>query len=94
MPRSLSQMRKAWKADDSTYPFILAGSGTLGMEMAMQNLLEEGNRALVLSIGYFGDRFVDMARRIPGIEYHVEKAEVGYAFSREQVEKLLKQVIS
>lgn len=62
------------------------------MEMTMQNLLEEGNRALVLSIGYFGDRFGDMARRIPGLEYHVEKTEIGAGFTRDHVSKLLQQV--
>lgn len=88
----MKQMRTAWKADDSSMPFILAGSGTLGMEMTMQNLLEQGNRALVLSIGYFGDRFIDMAKRISGVEYHVEKSEIGKAFTREQVSNLFQQV--
>ena len=40
-------------------PFVVAGSGTLAMELAGANLIEPGDRALVVNTGYFGDRFGD-----------------------------------
>ena len=37
-------------------PFIIAGAGTLAMEIALLNVAEKGDRVLILSQGYFGDR--------------------------------------
>jgi len=41
---------------------ILTCSGTGGLESAVANLLSPGERILVVSIGYFGDRFAQIAR--------------------------------
>ena len=41
--------------------FILTCSGTGGMEAAVVNTLSPGDKALVLSIGAFGDRFATIA---------------------------------
>lgn len=57
--QALERMRKVWKAADGQ-PFILAGSGTLAMDSVGANLVEPGDRALVLSTGVFGDRFEDL----------------------------------
>ncbi|KAJ1656081.1 hypothetical protein IWQ61_004277 [Dispira simplex] len=43
----------------SGQPFVVAGSGTLSWDLAVCNLVETGDRALVLSTGLFGDRMVD-----------------------------------
>jgi aspartate aminotransferase-like enzyme len=43
--------------------FILTGSGTGVMEAAVVNLLSAGERAMVVSIGNFGDRFAEIARK-------------------------------
>ncbi|KAJ3571272.1 hypothetical protein NP233_g3861 [Leucocoprinus birnbaumii] len=40
-------------------PFIIAGSGTLGWDQVGANLIERGDRALVVSTGYFGEGFKD-----------------------------------
>ncbi|MGB9592886.1 MAG: pyridoxal-phosphate-dependent aminotransferase family protein [Anaerolineae bacterium] len=45
------------------YPFVVAGSGTLAMELGLANLVEPGDRVLVLRTGVFGERFSDIARR-------------------------------
>lgn len=45
------------------YPFVVAGSGTLAMELGLANLVEPGDRVLVLRTGVFGERFTDIARR-------------------------------
>jgi len=49
---ALENMRRVWIAPEGR-PFIVAGSGTLAMELAGANLTEPGDRALVLSTGVF-----------------------------------------
>jgi alanine-glyoxylate transaminase/serine-glyoxylate transaminase/serine-pyruvate transaminase len=41
-------------------PFVIAGSGTLAMEMAATNVVQRGEKALVVNNGVFGDRFVSI----------------------------------
>lgn len=55
----LDMIQKIWKAPEG-HPFILAGSGTLAMDMAIANLVERGDNALVISTGYFGERFKEI----------------------------------
>ena len=43
--------------------FLLTGSGTGGMEAAIVNTLSPGDKVLALSIGFFGDRFADIAEQ-------------------------------
>lgn len=42
--------------------FIIAGSGTAAMEAATVNLLSPGDKALVISGGKFGKRFVELVK--------------------------------
>nr|MDO8133416.1 alanine--glyoxylate aminotransferase family protein [Candidatus Njordarchaeum guaymaensis] len=42
-------------------PFILAGSGTLGMETALCNVVEPGEKILCVNNGFFGERFGEIA---------------------------------
>jgi len=42
--------------------FIVAGAGTLSMEMALVNTAAPGDKILVLSQGYFGDRMAAVGR--------------------------------
>lgn len=39
--------------------FVIAGSGTLGWDIAASNLIFPGENALVLSTGFFSDKFAD-----------------------------------
>ena len=43
---------------------VLAGSGTLGLEAALTNLLRPGETLLVVNHGYFGDRFAEVGRAL------------------------------
>ena len=86
--RSLERMREVWQAPTGQ-PFVLAGSGTLAMDCAGANLVEPGDRALVLSTGVFGDRFEDLLSRY-GAEVHVIRAAVGEAIDFEDVERALR----
>jgi alanine-glyoxylate transaminase / serine-glyoxylate transaminase / serine-pyruvate transaminase len=43
--------------------FAVSGTGSAGMEMALVNLLEAGDRAVVGVAGVFGERMAEVARR-------------------------------
>lgn len=43
----------------SSTAFILAGSGTFGWDQVGANVIEPGDRVLVIHTGYFGDGFKD-----------------------------------
>jgi alanine-glyoxylate transaminase/serine-glyoxylate transaminase/serine-pyruvate transaminase len=73
---SIERMRRVWGAADDSQPFIVAGSGTLAMEMAVVNLLDPGQNALVVSSGYFSDRMADMLDR-RGVNVVEVGADVG-----------------
>ena len=59
---SLELMREVWKSPTGQ-PFIVAGTGTLAMDMTAANLIEKGDNVLVISSGYFGNRFKDILDR-------------------------------
>ena len=42
----------------------IAGSGTLGAEVALANVLEPGDKVLAISGGYFGDRLAEVAETL------------------------------
>ena len=83
----LRMMRQVWECPDGQ-PFIMAGSGTLAMDMAGANLVEPGDKALVVSTGYFGDRYADLLRRY-GAEVTVLKAEPGETVEPHEIEEIL-----
>ncbi|MBC7185978.1 MAG: alanine--glyoxylate aminotransferase family protein [Calditrichaeota bacterium] len=85
--RALSKMREVWRCP-SGQPFVVAGSGTLAMDMAAANLIEPGDRALVLSTGYFSARFADILRRY-GAEVTVVSARLGETIDPAEVESAL-----
>ncbi len=60
--QALEDMRTLFASPDGQ-PFVVAGSGTFAMDMAASNLIEPGDRALVLNTGYFGDRMADILNR-------------------------------
>ncbi|MCG2821251.1 MAG: alanine--glyoxylate aminotransferase family protein, partial [Candidatus Atribacteria bacterium] len=71
-------------------PFIIPGTGTLGMEVAIVNSLKKGDRLLVVSHGFFGDRFVEIALGY-GIEVEVLASEWGKIVEVEKITQKLKE---
>ena len=57
----LTDMKAMWKCSGEA--FVVAGSGTMGMEMAVANVTKRGDKILICCNGYFGDRFMDMCKR-------------------------------
>ena len=56
--------------------FVIAGTGTLAMEMAISNVTKRGDSILIVSHGYFGDRFTDICTH-KGLDIDVLSAEWG-----------------
>jgi alanine-glyoxylate transaminase/serine-glyoxylate transaminase/serine-pyruvate transaminase len=69
-------------------PFVVAGSGTLAMEMALVNLVAPGEQLLVVSQGYFGDRWSQLAEAF-GIRCDHLQAEWGTTIPPEQLARQL-----
>ena len=85
--QALERMRKVWLCP-SGQPFVVAGSGMLALEMAVVNLIEPGDKALVLSTGVFGDRYADLLRRYRA-EVKLLRAPLGETIPLQQVEEAL-----
>lgn len=81
---------KAVVMTEKGQPFTIPGTGTLGMETALVNSLKTGDRLLVVSHGYFGDRFIEIARGY-GIEVEVLASEWGKIVEVEKIAQKLKE---
>ena len=70
----LGDLKSLWNLEGEI--FVVSGSGTLGMEMAVANTLKSGDNLLIVSHGFFGDRFIELCER-KGIICDVIAAEWG-----------------
>jgi alanine-glyoxylate transaminase/serine-glyoxylate transaminase/serine-pyruvate transaminase len=68
---ALERMREVFLCAEGQ-PFVLAGSGTLAMDCAGANLVEPGDKALVVNTGYFSERFTALLER-----YGAQVTQVG-----------------
>ena len=85
----LERLRQVFLADDGQ-PFVIAGSGTLAMDIAAANLIEPGDRVVVVDTGYFSARFTSICRRY-GAEVVTVDAEIGHAPSIERIAHALEE---
>jgi len=69
-------------------PFVIAGSGTLAMEMAATNVIQRGEKALVVNNGVFGDRFVSIFKA-HGIDVDQIQTEWGKAADPAEIREKL-----
>ncbi|WP_053361601.1 alanine--glyoxylate aminotransferase family protein [Bacillus sp. FJAT-27251] len=83
---ALEKTREMLKTDGEV--FVISGSGTLGMEMALLNTVAPGERILVISHGFFGDRFIKLGQAF-GIEADVLQASWGKQVSPQELEEKL-----
>jgi len=72
-------------------PFVVSGSGTLGWDMVGANLLERDEKALVVSTGYFGDRFADCLESFGAQVTKLKAATLGDCPSVEELKQALSQ---
>lgn len=73
---ALERLREVFLAPGGQ-PFVVAGSGTLAMDMAAANLVEPGDEALVVNTGVFGDRFGEILERYGAQVTHARAPVLG-----------------
>jgi aspartate aminotransferase-like enzyme len=83
----VNDLKELWSCDGMA--FVVAASGTFAMEMALVNNLKRGDALLIVSNGFFGDRFIEIAKK-KGYVYDVLSAPWGQVVSPEQIAKQLK----
>ena len=84
----LAELTALWKTSGEV--FVVAGTGTMAMEMAIANSTTRGDNVLVVSHGYFGDRFVDICAR-KGLSVDVLKSDWGKIVPVEAIESKMKE---
>ncbi len=85
--QALEQLRRVFESP-SGQPLVLAGSGTLAMDCAGANLVEPGDKALVINTGYFSERFAAILERY-GAQVTLVSAPPGDRPGLEQVKSAL-----
>jgi len=83
----VNDLKTLWKTSGEV--FVVAGSGTLAMEMAIANSTKRGDPVLVVSHGYFGDRFVEIGQR-KQLQVDVLASPWGSIVPLEKIESQLK----
>src|SRR5262245_20980847 len=69
----------------------ISGTGSAGMETCLVNLLEQGDRAVICTAGYFGNRMVEIAGRW-GAQVTVKEGPWDRVFELDQLRDALKTV--
>ena len=64
LSETLSNLKQIFKTKGDV--FAISGSGTLGMEMAIANVVQPGDKVLVVNGGFFGQRMAEIVRRHGG----------------------------
>ncbi len=69
-------------------PYAIAGSGTLAMEISAANFIKKDSKVLVVSTGYFGERFVDLFSRFTK-NVDVYRPPLGFPADPKQIYELV-----
>ncbi|KON87735.1 serine-pyruvate aminotransferase [Sporosarcina globispora] len=83
---AIEKTREMLKTDGEV--FVISGSGTIAMEMALVNTVSAGEKLLIISQGFFGDRFIHLAKSF-GIETDIIQSEWGKQVDPAVVEEKL-----
>lgn len=62
--RVVEDLHTLYGTNGEGFTSLLSGTGSLGMEAGFANLLEAGERVLIVSNGVFGERMVEMSARL------------------------------
>ena len=84
----IQDLGEIFNCSGKTFP--LAGTGTLAMEMAISNVTKRGDNVLIISHGFFGDRFIEICER-KGLHVDVTSAEWGTIIPVAEIDKKLSE---
>ncbi len=85
---SLNNLKKVFMTHNEA--FVIAGSGTLALEMAIANIIEPGDKILNTVSGFFGQYFVEISKA-HGALPKVLEAPWGKSIKPDQVKNALKE---
>ena len=86
---TLTLLKRVWQAEEASV-FLMPGAGSVGMEAAIASLAGDTHKLLVLTNGFFGDRWVAVARAYSS-QVVVLEGTWGRALDAEAVEQTLKR---
>ena len=89
--RVVEDLHTLYGTNGEGFTSLLSGTGSLGMEAGFANLLEAGERVLIVSNGVFGERMVEMASRL-GAKVDVVRFSPGCPVDLEAVRGAAKRV--
>jgi aspartate aminotransferase-like enzyme len=85
---ALNDLKKVFMTNSEV--FVIAGSGTLALEMAIANLIEPGDKVLNTVSGYFGEYFVKISK-VHGALPRVLETQWGKPIKLEDVKNALRK---
>lgn len=86
---TVALLKEVWQTKEASV-FLMPGPGSVGMEAAIASLSGDTHKILVLTNGFFGDRWVTIARAYSS-RVLVLEGEWGRAFDPDAVEQALKR---
>lgn len=84
----IGDLKEMWKTEGEV--FVVAGTGTMAMEMAIANTTKRGDNILIVSHGFFGDRFIDLCER-KGLNVDIISSEWGTTVPVGHIEEKLNE---
>jgi alanine-glyoxylate transaminase/serine-glyoxylate transaminase/serine-pyruvate transaminase len=89
--RVVADLHALYGSGPGAFAALLSGTGSLGMEAGLANLLEAGERLLVASNGVFGERTIEMAERM-GVEVTPVRFALGEPVEPDEVLRVARKV--
>ena len=89
MSETVELLRYTFKTNN-TITLPISGTGSAGMESAICNIVEKGDKVVVCINGYFGERISEMVNRCGGKCVEV-KSEWGRTIKKDDVEEALEK---
>lgn len=86
---TLTLLKQVWQAHEASV-FLMPGPGSVGMEAALASLAGDTHKFLVLTNGFFGDRWVTIAQAYSS-RVLVLESTWGQALDSNAVEQILKR---
>ena len=80
----VQELLRALFTTENTLTFAVSGTGSAGMEAALANVLERGDRVVIGKHGVFGARMADIAERL-GCDVAVVEAPFGEALDPDRI---------
>ncbi len=83
---TINKMKKVFKTENDVY--LITGSGTSAMDMAISNTVDKGDKVLTITTGNFGERFTKICETYKGNVIKLEK-DWGDCANPEEVKNIL-----